>query len=284
MLDSISKVCVVGAGTMGCSIAQVFAKAGFDVLLCDKDVETAEKGLGNMQRSLEKLQQRGKMTEEAVQNILTRIYVGVYEDAADCLFMVEAIYENMKAKKKVFAIMEEIMPAEAILVTNTSTMSISEITVDLQWPWRAAGMHFFNPATMMKLVEVIKGQETSQKTADLVCAMAEKIGKTPVRVEESPGFAVNRILVPMINEAACVLAEGVASAEDIDTGLRLGANHPMGPLALGDLIGLDVVLAIMEVLLHETGDNKYRPAPLLRKMVRAGQLGRKTGEGFFKYE
>ena len=279
----MKKMCVIGAGVMGWSIAQVFATAGYKVLLCDQELPLAEKGKSSMKKGLDRLVEKGKIEAAAAQATLDNVQPAIIADTADCSLAVEAIYENIEAKKKVFKELEATMPADAILATNTSSLSITEIANALSDPGRLGGMHFFNPATLMKLVEVIGGAATRPDVLDTIYTIAQEIGKTPVRVNESPGFVVNRILIPMINEGIGVLAEGVASAEDIDTAMKLGANHPLGPLALGDLVGLDVCLAIMEVLHHETGEDKYRPHPLLRKMVRAGKLGKKTGEGFFSY-
>lgn len=277
------KVCVVGAGTMGWSIAQVFGAAGHTVILCDRELALAQKGKLAMEKSLLRQVEKGKLEESAAKAVLARILPSGLSEASDCALAVEAIYENMQAKKEVLRELDRILPGDAVIATNTSSLSVTELAGCLRDPSRMAGMHFFNPAAVMKLVEVIGGARTSEATLDFITRTAEEIGKTPVRVNEGAGFVVNRILIPMINEAAGILAEGVASAEDIDTAMKLGANHPMGPLALGDLIGLDICLYIMEVLQAETGEDKYRPHPLLRKMVRAGKLGRKTGEGFFRY-
>lgn len=268
---------------MGWGIAQVFAAAGYTVGLCDRELSLADKGKAAMSKSLDKLVQREKMTRETADGILKRVLPGELGGAAGCLLVVEAIFEDLGAKRELFRNLEEIVSEKTVLATNTSSLSITEMADGLKHPERVVGMHFFNPANLMKLVEVVSGVHTSDAVMDSVVTMAEEVGKTPVRVNESAGFVVNRILVPMINEAIGVLAEGVATAEDIDAAMKLGANHPMGPLALGDLVGLDVCLAIMEVLQAETGDDKYRPHPLLRKMVRAGWLGRKSRRGFFLY-
>ena len=277
------RVGVVGAGTMGAGIAEVFARTpGFDVVLSDTTVELAEKGVARISKGLDKLIAKEKLDEDGKAAILGRLRTGVVADLADRELVVEAIYENMDAKRAIFEQLDEALAPEAILATNTSSLSITEVARRLKHP--VIGMHFFNPAPVMALVEVIAGAETPPELVSTVIELAERLGKTPVQVTEAAGFVVNRILVPMINEAIEVLAAGTASAEDIDTAMKLGAAHPMGPLALGDLVGLDVVLAVMEVLQHETGDQKYRPHPLLRKYVRAGWLGRKTGRGFFSYE
>lgn len=276
------KVGVIGAGTMGSGIAQAFAQTeGYEVVLCDINMDFANGGKEKISKGLNKLVSKGKMEQAKCDAILAKITTGLKEAVADCDLVVEAALENMKLKKELFMDLQKICKKDAIFATNTSSLSITEISNGLD---RAVvGMHFFNPAPVMKLVEVIAGETTPVETVDKIKKISEEIGKTPVEVNEAAGFVVNRILIPMINEAAGILAAGVASAEDIDTAMKLGANHPMGPLALGDLIGLDVVLAIMEVIESETGDPKYRPEPILRKMVRAGKLGRKTGIGFFDY-
>lgn len=276
-------VCVVGAGTMGWGIAQVFATAGYSVTLCDREVVFAEKGKAAMASLLGKLVAKGKIEQAESDRILANVEPKDFNNISKCDLAIEAIYENIDAKKEVFRKLEAVLPTDTILATNTSSLSITELAGCLKNPSRIVGMHFFNPAAVMKLVEVIGGAHSSEAALDRVCEIAEEIGKTPVRVNESAGFVVNRILIPMVNEAVNILAEGVATAEDIDTAMKLGANHQIGPLALGDLIGLDICLSIMEVLHQETGDDKYRPHPLLRRMVRAGLLGRKTKKGFYSY-
>ena len=276
------KVGIIGAGTMGAGIAQAFAQTeGFTVTLCDINNEFAANGKNKIAKGFEKRIAKGKMEQAEADAILSRITTGTKEICADCDLIIEAAIENMEIKKQTFKELDEICKADAIFATNTSSLSITEIGAGLKRPM--IGMHFFNPAPVMKLVEIIAGLHTPTEIVEKIKKVSEDIGKVPVQVEEAPGFVVNRILIPMINEAVGIYAEGVASVEGIDAAMKLGANHPIGPLALGDLIGLDVCLAIMDVLYHETGDSKYRAHTLLRKMVRGKQLGQKTGKGFYDY-
>ena len=280
----MEKIFVLGAGTIGAGIVQAFAQKGYEVIVRDIKDEFVERGLTGINKNLSKLVSKGKMTEETKEDILSRISGTTDMNlAADCDLVVEAAIENMKIKKEIFAELDKICKPETILASNTSSLSITEVASATGRPEKVIGMHFFNPAPVMKLVEIIRGMATSQETFDAVKELSLAIGKEPVEVAEAPGFVVNRILIPMINEASFILQEGIASVEDIDTAMKFGANHPMGPLALGDLIGLDVCLAIMDVLYNETGDNKYRASSTLRKYVRAGWLGRKTGRGFYNY-
>lgn len=280
----MEKIFVLGAGTMGSGIVQTFAQKGYEVIVRDIKDELVQNGIVRINNGLSKLVSKGKMTEETKEDILSRISGTTDMNlAADCDLVVEAAIENMKIKKEIFAELDKICKPETILASNTSSLSITEVASATNRPEKVIGMHFFNPAPVMKLVEIIRGMATSQETFDAVKELSVAIGKEPVEVEEAPGFVVNRILIPMINEASFILQEGIASVEDIDTAMKYGANHPMGPLALGDLIGLDVCLAIMDVLYNETGDTKYRSSSILRKYVRAGWLGRKSGRGFYNY-
>ncbi|WZL72850.1 3-hydroxybutyryl-CoA dehydrogenase [Clostridiaceae bacterium 35-E11] len=281
----MKKVGVLGTGTMGAGIIQVLAQKGYEVAVRSRRQESIDKGIKTVTKNLDRSVQKGKMTEEEKDEILARIKTSTeVEIMADCDLIIEAATENMEAKKKLFAEMDALCKPETIFATNTSSLSITEIAASTNRPDKVIGMHFFNPVPVMKLVEIIKGLATSEETKAAVVELSQKLGKTPVEVEEAPGFVVNRVLIPMINEAVGILADGVAKKEDIDEAMKLGANHPIGPLALADLIGNDVCLAIMEVLYNEFGDSKYRPHPLLRKMVRGNLLGRKTGEGFYNYK
>ena len=277
------KVGVIGAGTMGSGIAQAFAQTeGYEVYLCDINDEFAANGKNKIAKGFEKRIAKGKMDQASADAILAKITTGTKEICTDCDLIVEAALEVMDIKKQTFKELQDICKnKDCIFATNTSSLSVTEIGAGIDRP--VIGMHFFNPAPVMKLIEVIRGENTTDEVNDKIIAISKEIGKTPVEVKEAPGFVVNRILIPMINEAVGIYADGVASVEGIDTAMKLGANHPMGPLALGDLIGLDICLAIMDVLYTETGDPKYRAHTLLRKMVRAGKLGMKTGIGFYDY-
>ena len=278
------KICVIGTGTMGSGIVQSFAQAGIPVVMKSRSDASNEKALARISKSLAKLVEKGKVSQEYMDTTLANITPTTdYAKCADADLVIEAAVETMELKKELFKMLDEICKPEAVLASNTSSLSITEIAAATSRPDKVIGMHFFNPAPVMKLVELIKGQKTSDEVCSMISELAKSIGKVPVMVNEAPGFVVNRILIPLVNEGIGILADGVATRDEIDEAMKLGANHPMGPLALGDLIGLDVCLAIMEVLHQEYGDDKYRPHPLLRKMVRANLLGRKTGEGFYKY-
>lgn len=277
----MKNVGVIGAGTMGQGIANAFATAGYNVTVCDIKIEWAQNGINKIGAKLDKLVSREKITAEKAEGIKANLTAGEYKDLADCDLIVEAVLEKMEIKKDLFKTLDEICKEGCIFGTNTSSLSVTEIANGIKH--NVIGMHFFNPADRMKLVEVISGENTPVETKEAIIECSKSLGKTPVEVAEGPGFVVNRILIPMINEACFIYQEGLASVEDIDTAMKLGANHPMGPLALGDLIGLDIVLDVMEVLYTETGDPKYRPCTLLKKMVRAGKLGQKTKQGFYSY-
>lgn len=275
---------VIGAGTMGAGIAQVFAlsEATSCVYLTDVTAELAENGKRLIGKSLGRSVAKERLTQQQADAAIAKIVPGLKEIGADADWVLEAAIEDMNIKKKLFAELDAMVREDSVFATNTSSLSITALSAGLQHP--LIGMHFFNPAPVMKLVEVVSGELTPQTVLEQATQLVCSLGKEPVQVKDAPGFVVNRLLIPMINEAVFLLSEGTASAKDIDTAMKLGANHPMGPLALCDLIGLDVVLAIMQTLQAETGDDKYRPAPLLRKMVRAGKLGRKSREGFFSYQ
>lgn len=281
------KIGVLGRGTMASGIVQVFAENGHEVIMWVRSINQNNplESINNIEKALNKLLQKEKITKEHFEKTLSNISItSTYEDLSDCDLIIEAISEDMNIKKDTFKALDAIVKPEAILATNTSSLSITEVAMATNRPDKVIGMHFFNPVPVMKLVEVINGISTSEDTKDRTIEITKILGKTPVVVEESPGFVVNRILIPMINEAIGIFAEGIANASDIDDAMKLGANHPIGPLALGDLVGLDVCLSIMDVLYEEFEDSKYRAHPLLRKMVRGNQLGRKTKKGFFEYK
>ena len=281
---SITTVGIVGAGTMGNGIAQACAVKGIDVVMVDIAQAAVDKGIATVGKSLDRLLQKEKITEADRDAALGRIKGSTsYDDLKKAQLVIEAATENHELKNKILKQLDELLDPEVIIATNTSSISITQLAAVTKRPDKFVGMHFFNPVPMMALVEIIRGLQTSDATHDAVKALAEALGKSPITVKNAPGFVVNRILVPMINEAFFVLAEGLATPEDIDAGMKLGCNHPIGPLALADMVGLDVCLAVMEVYLEQFGDSKYRPCPLLREYVAAGRLGRKTGMGVYSY-
>jgi len=281
---NIQTIGVIGAGTMGNGIAQACAVSGLSVVMVDIDDIAVQRGLGAVSASLDRLVKKDKLAPEAKAAAMARIQGSTdYNALKPAQLVIEAATENEGLKRKILAQLDDLLPADTLVATNSSSISITKLAAATKRPDRFIGMHFFNPVPMMALVEVIRGLQTSDATHDAVHAMAVKLGKTPITVKNAPGFVVNRILIPMINEAFFVLAEGLASAEDIDAGMKLGTNQPIGPLALADMLGLDVCLAVMNVYVEEYADSKYRPCPLLKEMVAAGWLGRKTGRGVYRY-
>jgi 3-hydroxybutyryl-CoA dehydrogenase len=284
-IEEIRKVGVIGAGTMGSGIAQLVAGSGRDVVIVDVSEDSLDRGMKAIEKGLSRLVKKGEFKEEDAKAILSGIITSsAFDDLGDVDLVVEAVYEDLDVKKKTFKKLDEVTGPEVILATNTSSLPIVEIAVSTKRPDRVVGMHFFNPAPIMKLVEIIETLTTSEETLNTVYDFSLALGKEPVKTKDVPGFIVNRILVPMLNEAVFAFQDGVGSAADIDRAMKLGTNQPIGPLALIDLIGLDVTLDVMDVFHREFQDSKYRAAPLLRQMVRAGWLGRKTGKGFFDYQ
>ncbi|MEE9215239.1 MAG: 3-hydroxybutyryl-CoA dehydrogenase [Thermodesulfobacteriota bacterium] len=280
----MNKVGIVGAGTMGSGISQVVATKGFEVVMMDVSESALERGINGIEKSLGRLVKKELITEDESHQVVSRIVKTTdFTDLSDVDLVIEAVFEDMDVKKETYKKLDEVVRPDVVLATNTSSLPIVEIAVSTNRPDRIVGMHFFNPAPVMKLVEIINTLVTSEETLDFAYRFAQHLGKDPVKTKDYPGFIVNRILVPMLNEAVCVYQDGVGSAEDIDKAMKLGTNQPIGPLALIDLIGADVTLDVMDTFYKEFQDSKYRAAPLLRQMVRAGMLGRKTGKGFFSY-